>query len=198
MDARGILYQTAAELDLESRIDISADDVVEALIVTRPDLAATYRAVRSAWAFEEWANNNQVQGLDAIRAFSRRQVLAFDHEQWLRSFAERVATEPLIPVEDSPVHGISLISLLRKADSAAVVAYSTWTHHPYLLLAIPVGRVIMGGARGIAAGLEEGLYRRIVTRLTGTDPGPPPDELPPLEADPEEPAEESESGEQHG
>jgi hypothetical protein len=56
-----------------------------------------------------------------------------------------------------------------------MLGWAEASHDPVLLLGIPVGIVIVGGARGISAGLQEGLYRRIVKALTGTDPGKGPD-----------------------
>ncbi len=53
-----------------------------------------------------------------------------------------------------------------------MLATAAWTHDPYLLLAIPGGTIIMGAARGIGMGLEEGVQRGIVKILSGSDPGP--------------------------
>lgn len=176
-EARDLLHATVVNLGLEAIIDVEADDVVDALLVTRPDLALPYSHPQFAQSFEEWMRFNR-EGIEGVRRYAGA-MLGYD-DGLLRPFAERVATEPLIPVEASPVRGASLVSLVRNASNAAVIAYSGWSHHPLLMLAVPVGTVIMGGARGISAGLEEGLYRRIVMRFTGIDPGTPgePDERP--------------------
>jgi hypothetical protein len=49
------------------------------------------------------------------------------------------------------------------------IGYSAIIHHLYLIPAYLVGKIVMGAARGIAAGLEEGLYQRVAGWLVGWD-----------------------------
>jgi hypothetical protein len=130
---------------------VGTDDLRRALLALRPDLAATY--IRSP------SENTDFRGF----------TINLDPE--LSAFVARFATDPIVAVEESPLHGTSIINLLRTTGATATLAVSAVTHEPYLLLAVPIGIVLIGGARGVAAGLEEGLYRRIVKALTGTDPG---------------------------
>jgi hypothetical protein len=132
------------------------DDVGRVLLALRPDLADTYKLRRR---------------LDTeFRGFR------VNLEPALREFVARVATDPIIPVESSPLRGVSLVNLLHAATTSAVLGMAEATREPLLLLGVPIGIVVIGGARGIAAGLEEGLYRRIVKAMTGNDPGKGPGE----------------------
>ncbi len=162
-----IARRTADELGLSVYMEVSAEDLVDSLLATRPDVAVTYDGERLAEDLRNWTLRQRTSKTAGLREFGGAVVA---YAPGLLSFAERVATEPLIPVEGSPVHGVSLLSLMRKSETAAVIVYASWTDHPLLLLAIPFGRIIMGGARGIALGLEVGLYTRIVRSLTGVDP----------------------------
>ena len=172
-----IAGQIAESLGLSVYLEVSAEDLVDALLATRPDETVAYLGDRSAEDLRNWTVMQRTSKTAGLRGFAARVV---SEDRGLVSFTERVATEPLIPVEGSPVRGVSLLSLIRKGENAAVIAYAGWTHNPLFLLAIPAGTIIMGGARGIAHGLDEGLYRWIVARFTGVDPGP---EAPPADAE---------------
>jgi hypothetical protein len=174
VDAFGIAHQIAFQLDLEAWTEPSVNDLMPILLAMRPDRAATYSGPlrRSSLELHDWGAGeaNSERGPARIPLFA---TYLSDIDPSLLDFAARVATEPLCPVESSPLRAISLATLLRTAGNGAVVAYSGISHHLYLILAVPVGVIVMGGARGIAAGLEEGLHRRLVQALTGRDPGTP-------------------------
>ena len=136
---------------------VPGDDVYRALLSVRPDHASTYVSAG------EWQETD-------YRGFP------INLDPALREFVARVATDPIVPVEMSPLRAVSINSLLHAANTTAMLGWAEASHDPLMLLGIPVGIVIIGGARGISAGLQEGLYRRIVKALTGTDPSRGPGE----------------------
>lgn len=165
LNAEEFAARCAESLELERGERVFENDLFAALLGTRPDLAETY--TDSPIPFVPMVRRGARWDLATIREWAG---VASNDDPRLASFVARAATEPLVAIEGSPIRGVSLAALTRSAGTTAWVAYSGWTDHPYLLLAIPVGVVIMGGARGIAAGLEDGLYRVIVRKLTGQDP----------------------------
>ena len=88
----------------------------------------------------------------------------------LYRFAARVTLEPVIPVESSPVSGTALAELVKSVGASSALGYFAVGAHPLLLITVPVGVVLLGGARGIADGLRKGLEHRIATWLGASPP----------------------------
>lgn len=94
-------------------------------------------------------------------------------EPGLLRFVSQVAVEAIVPIESSAPQGRSLASIASSAGATLLLGQLGHVEYPVLVIAFPLGIVLVGGAVGIAQGLQEGLYRRIVKWLTGEDPGPP-------------------------
>lgn len=159
----GLAQTAAVDLDLVPELDVSAEELLSALLVTRPDGARSYRgSLRAHYPVK----HDQLipEELGEFAAF------ASDLDPALASFAARVATEPLVPVEHSAAQGISLNHLMHSGGASAVLAYAMATGDPVLVIEYAGALVLVGGARGVSAALEEGLYQKVLRWLTGESP----------------------------
>jgi hypothetical protein len=163
-------WADAVDLETDPQLDVHPRQLLDALLVTGPDHAPTYEG-------DLRRSETILQG-DSLTASSVAVFGAFaaDRDPALAAFTARVATEAIVPIEESAPRGVSLHHLMGGVGANAVLAYGVSTRDAVLIISVPVAIVIIGGARGVAAGLQEGLYRRIVKALTGKDPGlqPPP------------------------
>jgi hypothetical protein len=79
-------------------------------------------------------------------------------------FAKEILTSSRIPIEESPLTGISFHEVMNKASAAGLGSWVAWSAvgpSPYLFIAVPAGIVLVSAAIGIGKGLEEGLRERI-------------------------------------
>ena len=95
-------------------------------------------------------------------------VRSVDEDLFL--FAVRLAYEPLIPVERSPLTAISLAKLCGEVGVSAGICDLGGAHGWVLLVLAPTMLVVLRGANGLGRALEEVVHRRVVSLLTGTDP----------------------------
>lgn len=93
------------------------------------------------------------------------------------NFAKELLSSSRIPIEESPLSGISLGELFSSASKAsptslgAMIGWIIAGHHtPLLLLSVPAGIILVRSAVGIAKGLEkgfeEGLHAQIKKLFT--------------------------------
>jgi hypothetical protein len=86
-------------------------------------------------------------------------------------FAQYLAFAPLIPVEHSPLEGLSLDKIVQTGGTGVgayigiVVAGTT----PLLFITVPVGMIICGAAAGVGLGLFKGLSDRISHLIRGSE-----------------------------
>ncbi len=146
---------------------ITPELLVPAILYTRPDHCATYSGPLPS---EEQAYEPEVYVLKDLPKFASF-VRSADRSLYL--FAARVAHEPLVPVEGSPARAISLAKVAGSAGADMALVLSG-VHDPIVLVSTPFVVIAMGAATGLSAGLfrglNEGIYRRVVQWLTGTDP----------------------------
>jgi hypothetical protein len=67
----------------------------------------------------------------------------------------------------------STAKLLATAGSSASLGWVAGIRSPLLLALMPLIVIVMGAANGVAAGLQEGLCRKVTRWATGTDPDVP-------------------------
>ncbi len=98
-----------------------------------------------------------------------REAFHSDHPEVL-AFAEYVTYANVVPVEHSPLSLDSLGNLLASRSGAAagvgVGIMVAGGPTPLLLVTVPLGMIIVGSAKGIADGLEDG-FRYRIRRLMG-------------------------------
>jgi hypothetical protein len=84
-----------------------------------------------------------------------------------------ILTEPCIAIEHSPLELTNLFSQLKGATGVAIGAYVGLqvTSGPLLLVTVPLGMIIIGGASGVGAALEAGLRMSIVELISRWTPG---------------------------
>jgi CRP-like cAMP-binding protein len=95
----------------------------------------------------------------------------------LANFAAELISQPLVPVEASPLGGASLAALVKMHGSQAALGVLAVKVDPILLVTVPLGIVILETAVGAGAAAREvayGYVRRRGRRLTDEDT--PPDE----------------------
>ncbi len=83
-------------------------------------------------------------------------------------FAEIVAFDKIVPIEQSPLSAEALATLVTKASGPALgafVGFVAFGATPMLLVGVPAGMIICGAARGIADALESGLRERLIGLL---------------------------------
>jgi hypothetical protein len=164
-DEHWLLEQTARDLGVKDLrvIAPNVSDLLGAMLATRPDEVASYGGERGPIPWFE------ILGRDPDPLSTKDAFALGNYDPRLAQFVGRVAIEPLIPVESSPLGGVSLTALAKGAGTAAggIALGMAAMSNPLILLCVPAGVIIMGGAKGIAQGLEEGLHARIVRMLTG-------------------------------
>ena len=156
----------AGQLGLDMVRDVDEPRLlVAAIVYTRPDHSPSYDR-----QLEEY-EHTYVADEFAKRDFPKFAEFVARNDYRLVLFATRMAEEPLVPVEASPLHAESAAKLMGSAGSSAALGWVAGIHDPWLLIVTPLTVVLMGAATGIATGLHEGLRRNVVRWLTGTDPG---------------------------
>ena len=93
----------------------------------------------------------------------------------LYSSLERASFQQLVPIEQSPLQLASLAGLAADVAGGAYIAQAAGVSGPMLLFAVPVGIILVGAARGIAQGLQEGLHEKILKLMGATDDASPED-----------------------
>jgi len=86
-------------------------------------------------------------------------------------FAELVAFEPVVPIEESPLAAGVLVSLVTKASGVAIGAFAGFVAvgpSPLLLVTVPAGMIICGAVKPLADALESGLRDKLQDLLKGT------------------------------
>jgi hypothetical protein len=84
------------------------------------------------------------------------------------SFAEVVAFDDIVPIEQSPLNAEALVTLVTKASGAGLGAFAGFVAFgasPLLLITVPAGMIVCGAAKGIADALENGLRDRLLDLL---------------------------------
>jgi hypothetical protein len=96
------------------------------------------------------------------------------HEPLPEDFAVEVLRSEVVPVEESPLSGVSLAQLLERAPSAAGAAVAAWGTGPndplLLLITVPVGMIVFGAATGVSKALNTGLRAKILGWMGVADP----------------------------
>jgi hypothetical protein len=156
----------ARRLGILGQPDVPAELLLAGMLATRPDQAPTYTALplRTVSSEKAQAPPETEEELAEFGTYVSRV------EPRLVSFAARIATEPLVPVERSAPTGVSLNQIVNAGSASAVLGYAGATDRPLLVVAVPVAIVVIGAAQGVAGGLQEGLHRRVVKWVTGEDP----------------------------
>jgi hypothetical protein len=149
----------------ETRDLRSADLLIPAILATRPDRAPTFAGRLHE---EERAEYTRAEHLLQDAPDWARFVRLYDERLYL--FAVRLAYEPLVPVEESPLSATSLAKLAGSTGASAALCLAG-EKDPLLLVATPIAIVVLGAATGVAAGLHEALRRNVIRWLTGSDPG---------------------------
>jgi hypothetical protein len=89
-------------------------------------------------------------------------------------FAEAVAFDRVVPIEESPLTADVLVTLVTKATGAGLGAYVGFVAFgaasPFLLITVPAGMIICGAAKGVADALEKGLRDRLTALIRGKTP----------------------------
>lgn len=91
-----------------------------------------------------------------------------DVDDPLHRFAERVAFSRLVAAEASPLGAESVAGLLTKSTTGGggvLIALQAVGATPMLLIAVPVGIVLIGASLGVAEALQTGLRSRILRRM---------------------------------
>jgi hypothetical protein len=168
--ARSVLSSLPAEHRLREpgflrdfRIDMLLEPpvLVDAILATRPDHSRSYRGALADHEFPPPSLLDPIFLKDAANAIAARDPLLY-------RFASRAALEPIIPVESSPLSGASLVELVKSTGASAALGYFAVGADPLLLVTVPLGVILLGGATGIAEGLKAGLAVRIASWLGGT------------------------------
>lgn len=166
--------------ELQTGMSIDPPLLVSAILATRPDHSRWYGGGIKDVSDDPVAREHAIGFPDALPGGLDRTFLAnverfvAQRDPLLHRFASRVALEPVIPVESSPLSGTSLAELVKSMGSTAVLGYLAMQTSPLLLITVPVGIIVMGGAQGIAEGLRQGLQFRIATWF-GATPRPEPE-----------------------
>jgi len=97
-------------------------------------------------------------------------------------FARQLATEDLVPVSSSPIHGVSVATLIAQGSAWAVSGADMLFHDPWqglgLLAASEIGMTIVAVSRGVRQTLVIVAKYHLRQRL-----GVPPDWMPPEDRD---------------
>jgi hypothetical protein len=104
---------------------------------------------------------------DAYAALERLQA-GPDVDDPLHRFAERVAFSRLVAAEASPLGAESVAGLLTTSTAGGggvLIALQAVGATPMLLIAVPVGIVLIGASLGIAEALQTGLRSKILRRM---------------------------------
>jgi hypothetical protein len=162
--------------DFRVSFSFQRDRLIEAILATRPDHSRWYQGEVSDADFRLSTDIDRVIALDHQYIGQVGNVVRARDPRLYR-FAARAALEPLIPVESSPVAGVSLAELVRSTGASAALGYFALGADPLLLVTVPAGVILLGGAAGIAEGLKAGLAFRIASWLGAApnhdDPRPP-------------------------
>jgi hypothetical protein len=85
-------------------------------------------------------------------------------------FAEIVAFEPIVPIEESPLQAQVLATLVAKGSGVTIGAFAGFVAvgaSPLLLVTVPAGMIICGAVKPVAEALECGLRDRLRDFLRG-------------------------------
>ena len=100
-------------------------------------------------------------------------------------FAQYLAYAPVIPFESSPLANRSLAEILTTSGGTATAAAGYYaTGDLLVVLAVPVGIIVLGAAQGVSEGLRIGLRSKVLAFMGVEDPdrhegGGPPETPPP-------------------
>jgi hypothetical protein len=154
------------ELNDVRRID-DADLLVPAVLYTRPDHSPTYHGPMYAAAAE--ADRERHEYIIKDLPLFAGHVASKDPTLLL--FAARMTYEPVIPIEESPLSCTSLAKLFGSTTTSVALCKMSGLSDPLILVVTPTMVVVMGASTGLGSGLHEGLRRRMIKWLTGSDPG---------------------------
>lgn len=102
------------------------------------------------------------------RLFENPEILQISRSD--ADFAEYLTFAPVVPIERSPLEGLSLDQIVQTGGTGVgayigiVVAGAT----PLLFITVPAGMIICGAAAGVGMGLFKGLSDRISQLIRGS------------------------------
>ncbi len=143
---------------LEARRTFSLDEALDVV----PALAVALEGdIRSVEALDQIDGDGWLEMLSKVRPSARR------------GFTSYCATAEIIPFEQSPPAGNSLLSIVGKGTAIGTGATLGFIVSGPTLLAfvtVPLGMIIFGAASGVAKGLEGGLDHKLKSLLGMHDP----------------------------
>ena len=150
----------------------SASEVVDRLELQNLGRVAVSQLPQVIVALLQAEEANVSENLATVTAFSQL-LQPSVAEAGIMAFAEQLAYSDLIPFEQSPLSLVSLVGQIASASKSsatlgAVVGLLAATGHPILLVTIPAGILICGGAMAVAKLMEE--RRDQIAQLAGLPP----------------------------
>ncbi|HEY8694269.1 MAG TPA: hypothetical protein VIR57_16190 [Chloroflexota bacterium] len=102
---------------------------------------------------------------ELIRLFGEVGAPSLSPHSTAFELSEAAINEQLIPFENSLLELSSLDQLIKAASATGLGAYAAYqlvNGSPLLAIALPAGVILMGAAKGVSQGLEEGLRLRLL------------------------------------